>query len=247
MLDKEDKTEIESVIKKSVKKANRTNRLVGWIKTIIIIALIAAVGFYAYKNLKDSVDRNFAVLAPVDSHDLTLENNGIFGYTAADFADVIIGESTRQNQLIVDEQEVSVPTTITDTGFLNLGIFSKNQNLTLYGTGIYTIDLSTMTADDVTLDSSNFTITITVPYPTLHSVNFEPDKTVIGDTERGWLAFGNINMDAEQTKKFETEANSRLSDRLSQDDCLDKAARYAKLSATELYQPVIESISLHIK
>ncbi|MEE8807494.1 MAG: DUF4230 domain-containing protein [Lactimicrobium sp.] len=231
------------MIDKAVARSNRKGRIGNLIVKIVVIAAIVGGGFYAYHNLKDSVDRNFRIMASVDTHDLTLENNGIFGYKAADFADVILGECKRQTLLIVDEQEVSVPSTITDAGFMKLGLFSKTQNLTLYGTGTYTIDLSKITADDVVLDDTNFTITINVPYPELHTVAFDPTKTVIGDTERGWLAFGNITMNAKQQKEFETTANEKLSDRLNQDDCFDKAARYTKLSATELFQPIIERVS----
>lgn len=242
-MDTEEKKELEEIINKSVKKANRSERVINFVTKILIPVLIICAVIYGYSNLKDSIDQNFKVLEPVESHDLTLENNGIFGYTAADFEDVILGKSKRQVQLIVDEQEVSVPSSITSAGFLKLGIFSKNQHLTLYGTGIYTIDLSQMTKDDITLDETTYTVQINVPYPELHTVNFDPTKTVVGDVDRGWLAFGDISLNAEQQKEFETTAVKKLTDRLKQDDCMDKAARYAKLSATELFQPVIEDVS----
>lgn len=199
--------------------------------------------FYAYYNLKESVDRNFRVLEPVEGHDLTLENNHIFGYKAVDFSKVILGEAKKQTLLIVDEQDASVDSTITDAGFLKLGIFSKDQKVTYHGTGTYTIDLSKMTEDDVTLNENDFTLTITVPYPELHSVSFDPAQTVVGDVNRGWLAFGDVTMTADQQKKVEKEAVKRLKTELNKQECFDTAERYAKLSATELFQPVVESVS----
>lgn len=242
-MDTEEKRDLEELINKSVKKANRSGRAINFITKILIPLLIICAVVYGYYNLKNTMNQNFKVLEPVESHDLTLENHGIFGYTAADFEDVIVGKAKRQMLLIVDEQEVSVPSSITNSGFLNLGIFSKNQRLTLYGTGIYTIDLSKMTDDDITLDETTYTVQINVPYPELHTVNFDPTKTVVGDVNRGWLAFGDISLNAEQQKEFETTAVNKLTDRLNQDDCFDKAARYAKLSATELFQPVVEDVS----
>ena len=238
-LDDEDLKEIKKEVRRSYRSGKRFS---GLLKILLCAALIGGI-VYGYTNLRNKIDRNFQILASVDSHDMTLENHGIFGYKAVDFSKVILGEAKRQTLLIVDEQEASINSTITDAGFLKLGIFSKNQNVTYYGTGTYTIDLSKLTKDDISLDDSNFTVTITVPYPELHQVSFDPTKTVVGDVEKGWLAFGDISMTNDEQKKVEQEAVKRLTQKLSEDDCFDQAARYAKLSATELFQPVIEQVS----
>ena len=230
-------------IKKEVRKASWHK--FGFLSIIKLVLCIVIIGglIYGYTSLRNKADRNFQILASVDSHDMTLENHGIFGYKAVDFSKVILGEAKRQTLLIVDEQEVSINSTITNAGFLDIGIFSKNQSVTYYGTGTYTIDLSQLTEDDISLDDSTFTVTVTVPYPELHSVAFDPNKTVVGDVDRGWLAFGDITMTSDEQKKVEEEAVKRLTEELSESDCFDKAARYAKLSATELFQPIIEQVS----
>lgn len=240
----EDNTqELEKIVKKSVKKANRSNRIFNIITRLILPLLIIGFLGYSYYNLKKSVDRNFTFLSPANAHDLTLEDHGVFGYKAVDFSKVILGKAQKESLLIVDEQNASVNSTVTDAGFLKLGIFSKNQNITYYGKGIYTIDLSKLTEDDISLDDSDYTVTITVPYPELHEVSFDPNKTVVGDVDRGWLAFGDISMTADETKKVQSEAVKRLKASLSSDECFETAVRYTKLSATELFQPVVESVS----
>ena len=50
-------------------------------------------------------------------------------------------------------------------------------------------------------------------------------------------------MTSDEQKKVEEEAVKRLTEELRKSDCFDKAARYAKLSATELFQPIIEQVS----
>ncbi len=230
---------IENAVSKAVKKSVRKSE---WIKTaldwLFKIALVVAL-YFGYQQIKPKNPE----VNDIEEYDVTLENNGIFGFTAVDFEDVILGHATRQQLLIVDEQEVSVASTITDTGLFNLSIFTKVLNETIYGVGEYTIDLTKIKKSDIEFDEENYTITIHVPYPTLHSVKFEPDKTKIGDTEKGWLAFGEIKLTPEQTQKFETEAVEKLTERLNDKECFETAARFAKLTAYEVYQPLVNSIS----
>ncbi len=184
-----------------------------------------------------------AEVKQLEDHDLTLENDGIFGFTAVDFEEAILGEATKQKLLIVEEQEVSVNTTITDAGFMNWKIFNKQQVLTIHGIGQYTIDLTEITSADISLDDSTFELTIKIPHAELHNTTFVPEETEIGDTDKGWLAFGDIKLTAEQNKAFESEAVSNLEEKLSEQECFDEADRFAKMSAYETYQPIVSSVS----
>lgn len=211
--------------------------------TKIAIALIAiAMLVIGGKIWSDRLDANKKV-APVEDHDLTLSNNGIFGFTAADFETPILGVASRQKLLIVEEQEAYVNTTITDTGLFNWGIFNKQQALTIHGTGQYTIDLSKITNQDIQLNEEAYELTIRIPHPELHATNFDPSKTEVGDSQNGWLAFGNITLTNEQHKEFETTALQKLNEVLMQSERFTEADRFAKLSAYETYQAVAKTIS----
>ena len=235
----ENEKNIEEIVQKAVSKAIRKNSLISnGISWLLSLALICGV-FYIWQQIKPKP----VEVTDVEDHDLTLENNGIFGYTAVDFEDVILGQATRQKLLIVDEQEVSVTSTITSAGLFNWSVFSKAQNETIYGVGEYTIDLSEIKKEDIEFDEENYTVTIHVPYPDLHKVTFDPSKTQIGDTDKGWLAFGDIKLTAEQRKEYEVKANELLGERLNEEECFEKAARFAKLSAYEVYQPLVSSVS----
>ena len=230
---------IEEIVEKSVAKAIRKNNissnLITWLLNIALIAGLV----YVYYQIKPKAPE----VVDVEEHDLTLENNGIFGYTATDFEDVILGQATRQKLLIVDEQEVTVTSITTNAGLFNWSVFSKAQSETIYGTGEYTIDLTEITKDDIEFDEENYTITIHVPYPELHNVIFDPSKTKISDTEKGLLAFGEIKLTNEQRQEYEVKAIEQLKERLGEDDYYEKAARFAKLSAYEVYQPLVSSVS----
>ncbi|MBQ1447523.1 MAG: hypothetical protein IIZ14_09795, partial [Solobacterium sp.] len=99
------------------------------------------------------------------------------------------------------------------------------------------------TRDSIIFDQDLFTVIIHVPYPELHAVTFNPEKTQIGDTKKGWLAFGEIKLTPEEQKEFETAAITKLTARLNEQECFDTAVRFARLAAYELYQPVVSAVS----
>ncbi len=236
-----EKTVDESVDKAFKKYGKRSGFSLFSLRKLISLFILAALigtGVYWY-NRYIADDK----VASIENHDLTLKNNGIFGFTVADFEEVILGEATRQRLLIVEEQEVYVNTTITDTGLFNLGVFNKKQALTIHGTGQYTIDLTQINVNDISLDEGTYELTIRIPHAVLHQTSFDPEKTEIGDSQNGWLAFGSIKLDMEQQKEFETTANEKLEEKLSEKERLEEADRFAKLSAYETYQPIVKTIS----
>lgn len=208
-----------------------------------ILSLVVAASLlcgFCYWQGKKSVDKP---VTPIENQDLTLENDGIFGFQAADFEEPILGAAKKEQLLIVEEREVAVNTTITDTGFLNLGVFNKEQALTIYGTGQYTIDLSKISKKDIQLNKETCELTVHIPHAELHDVHFDPEKTEIGDTTKGWFSFGSIKFDLEQQKQFEVTAEEKLAEKLNEKERLEEADRFAKLSAYETYLPIVKAIS----
>lgn len=235
---------VDDSVDRAFKKHSQTSgflpparRLIAFL--VILILVSTGVYWFASRERNNSNSQT----APVENHDLTLENNGIFGFTVADFEEAILGEATQQRLLIVEEQEVYVNTIITDTGLFNWGIFNKQQALTIHGTGQYTIDLTEISSDDISLNEETYEITVCIPHAELHQTIFDPSKTEIGDAQNGWLAFGSIKMDVEQQQEFEVTASEELKAKLSESECLKEADRFAKLSAYEVFQPIIREIS----
>lgn len=113
------------------------------VKTIILIAMIVGIGWMVYRfnnftgSLKDIVSRDI----PVEERNLTLNNHGILGYTAADFQEAILGDSKQLKKLEVFTTDISGAATLVDTGLANLKVFTKTQLLNYKGTVTYTVDL----------------------------------------------------------------------------------------------------------
>ena len=182
------------------------------LKTLILIALIAGVGWMVFRfrnftgDLKEIVSRE----VPVEERDLTLENHGIFGYTAADFQEAILGDSQQLKKLEVFKQDVSEAVQLTKTGLANLKALSKTQLLTYKGTATYTVDLGKLTKDDITLDEDELTVHIAIPSPELEPININEDDIEFGDVERGILGIGKMSMTPEDHQEVVSEARNKM-------------------------------------
>ena len=225
---KEKKTSIFSIV-----------NLVKDVITIVLIIVIAIIGLRIYDGLKKNTD----ILEPVENHDLTLDNNGIFGYKVADFEDAILGSAKREALLIVDEQDISIVTTTTQAGLFNLDIFSKNQSVTFMGKSQYTVDLSKLNSNCISVDNDSRTVEIKVPHAQFHDVVIDYNQTKFSDTEKGLLAFGDIKMSQEQINEITKTAKEKLTEKAQEKEPLAKADQYATYVLRDLFEKSISSIT----
>lgn len=230
--------EVVKEIKKQTPKVSIFSKLT-IIKDIIMLVLIAVLVFYGVKLYKGI---NLDTVS-VEGHDLTLENHGILGFKATDFKEAILGTAKKEALLVVDEQEISVVTITTQTGLFNLGLFSKNQSVTFAGISQYVVDLSELNDDNITVDDDSHTVTVKVPHAKFHLVKIEPDKTMIADTEKGLLAFGDIKLTQEEQNKIHAEAEARLTQKATEEEPLKKADQYALYVLRDLFETSIGSIT----
>lgn len=215
------------------------------IKTLILLILIAVVVFMAYRfnnftgNLKELVERD----VPVEERDLTLENHGILGYTAADFQEAILGDSEQLKKLEVYTIEVSEAVNLVDTGLANLKVFSKTQLLTYKGIATYTVDLGQLSKDDISLDEEKMTVHLRIPHAVQETININEDDIEFGDVDRGVLGFGKISTTPEENKEVVAEARNKMEEKLEKEGTINTADRFAKMSVWEIYQPIIDKVT----
>jgi hypothetical protein len=74
-------------------------------------------------------------------------------------------------------------------------------------------------------------------------VNPDLSRTEFQDTEKGWLAFGDIKLTTEESNELEKSVMSAMEERLNQDDLLIQADEFAVLKTWEIFQPIIASVS----
>ena len=242
----------DSEMKHELKKAERKGRRKGWLARIrtffvgIIIGMLVLTLFTAYMHglkVKDTFKALFTTETAVEDHDLTLVNHRIFGYKTADFAEAILGDEEELKKLEVYSREVSDVATITQAGLFKSKAFSKYQLITYNGKAVYTVDLSGLTADDITLDEETKTVTMKVPAPALEPINIPSEDIQFGDVETGAFAFGNIKLTPDQQAEVETQAKERMLKKLDEEKVIEDASKAAQHSIWEIFQPVISSLS----
>ncbi len=234
---------------RGAKRAGRKGSIISAGISIVLILAVLVVGYYIYNTIVEtfSLDNLLAIEDELKNHDLTIEDNGIFGYTAADFADAILGKNEQMKKLEVYETEISDAATITDTGLANLKMFTKSQIITYNGYATYTVDLSDIDNDSISFDEDNKEITLLIPHAKLEKINIPSEEIEFGDTSKGLLAWGDIKMTAEASAEVQTTAKEKMKKKLEETNQQESADRFAKLSVWEIYQPVVTGVSSDYK
>ena len=236
---------------KDVEKAARRGANSGRVYSIILQLLpwIIVIGLFMYfvwpriAAMDQGIQDIYHFENNAEEHDLVLEDNSVAGYTAADFENAILGDSEHLKKIEVYQQEVSDVGTITETGWFNWGVFTKNQMITYTGTAVYTVDLSKLSKDDIIFDEENHVITLRIPYAVQESINIPEDRIQFGDTNGGLLAFGDVKLTPEQASQVQAEARARMEQKLAEQNVLDTANRFAKLTVWEMYSPIIKGVA----
>ena len=254
-MDEELLKRVEEAASKGAKRGSRGNgflpRLLPW---ALLIAVLLAMPLYikyainqGWNDFTEGLKNQMGFEAEADSHDLVLENNGIRGYTAADFAEAILGETSQLRKLEVYTAEVSDAVTLTDTGFANISFLSKSQIITYHGTATYTVDLSNLNENSIVFDETHKTIKLLIPHAHQEPINIPRERIEFGDTEKGWLAFGDIKSTSEEQAKVESKATSEMEKKLDELKEQENADKFAKMSVWELYQPMVSKVSPEYK
>jgi hypothetical protein len=228
---------VEKAARKGAASGTRKGRFLSLIPLLLLIALTVFL-YNRITGISHILDRD----TPVEGHDLTLENHGPMGYTVADFAEAVLGDSQQLKKLEVYTVNISDATTLTNTGLLNFKVFTKSQILTYHGIATYTVDLTGLNEDSFKLDEENKKLIMYIPHTVLETINVPSDQIEFGDTERGFLAFGDIKLTQEESAKVQTEARTKMEEKLTEEKTSEEADRFAKMSVWELYQPIISNM-----
>ena len=240
-LSSEDLLKASTSIVNSLGKKKSKGFLSGLLIGLIVGALITGILGFSFK------DQIFGKVASTKEGADALLDEGLLGYTAADFQDAILGAATQHQELVVMEQPLQISTTITKAGLGNLSIFSKVKTVTYYGTGVYTVDLKNIDKDHIKVDAENKTVTVIIPHAVLQYVNPDLSKTEFEDTEKGLLAFGDLSLTTEQQNQLSQSVTEAMKERLEEDDMFTQADEYATMKTWEIFQPLISAVSSEYK
>lgn len=241
--EKEFLKKVEDAAAKGANKTRFSKILLSLLPTLILVGLFVYYVLPQFQSFNLKLESVFQVEDPAETHDLVLENEGILGYTAADFEDAILGDQDKLKKLEVLQQKVSDVTTVTETGLFNWSALTKTKLITYHGTAIYTVDLSRLRKTDIVFDEEEKMITIKIPHAVLEPINIPEDEIQFGDTTGGLLAFGDLEITPEQAAKIQAGARQKMIQKLEEDKVQETADRFAILCVWELYSPIVKGVA----
>ena len=238
------------------KKTENKGKAIKFIISILILLLIVACICIALlvKNTKSSnevdipSDESHLTEDVVDTtedstgeHDTVINDKRTPYKLKIDYGQAIMGDSAAKQELIVFEQNVTLPYETTKEGMFGWEIFKQKKLFIYHGVGEYRVDLAQVTIDDISVNKQTRTILIKVPKPEL-KVNLNLKETEFYDTNNGKLRFGEMKFTAEESNAIAIDGENQIKAVLESDEEVSQMAdEYAKMQIANLYQGVVNT------
>lgn len=199
-------------------------------RTIILIAISLILGFtICYKYFVKSRIKSLPGMAK------NIENMSRKAITS----EAIVNKIHEKKDLITMEVDLS-DRVVLDDSWGNFDIFKKVTYIDFCGKGIYTIDLSKLKGENITIQPNVKTIYISVPKPEIKSVNIDEEKTIY-ETEKGAFRFGEIKLSPPENQIITKKVKERMKEKLMEPDMLNKALANTEKSVKDLIGSVVDN------
>lgn len=167
----------------------------------------------------------------------------------ADFSEVILEKFSQESKLVVYTVEADVSVELKQTGILDLDILNKVQTVTYQGDGRFYLDLASLGAYAITLDSRSRAVVIAIPHTRLDEIEIDPDRFSCGETERGLLAFGELKFTAKEYNELQVECKNRIRAAVDIDSNYQAADEMAVAEMEKIFDPVVQAVdaSYHVE
>jgi len=208
------------------------------IRGIVLVAIVIAV-LFLLPRIRDILTPDINIDVPDSLSGLLPDEE--MGYNKIDYSNAVLGESRTKSDFVVLEQDVEVSTRVSQA-LANLALFEKSQVIRSFGTGVYTVDLSRLTADDIAFDAKLNLVTISIPHAALAYVTVDVEKTEFEETKKALFAFGEIKLTNEQLNLLEQNIQDAMQEELNNADMLAKADVFALSQVLKLFEPVVKTI-----
>lgn len=159
------------------------------------------------------------------------------------FQKAILGKASEEANLIVMKQNLSVNASLEKEGLFGWDVFKKNKNVTYRGKAIYTVNLKQIRENDIIINEEEKTITLYVPTPEMYDLAVDPSDFSLGDTEKGFLSFGDMKFTLEEAFFIESQAIENLKKEAEKDEQIIKATKIAKDKINNLFQKTIIAVN----
>lgn len=147
---------------------------------------------------------------------------------------------TQKQELITSEFDLT-QTVKWDDSWGSLSLFEKSQDITFYGKGLYTVDLSLVTEEDFAVDDilSTKLLTVTLPKPQIKSIEIIENNTVYSITDTGLLRFGDIKITPYQSQQITSQVKEQMRLTMQGDFYYHQALEHSENSVKDLFQTIL--------
>lgn len=152
----------------------------------------------------------------------------------------LINEIKNVNKIIPLEIEMSESIVI-DKSWGNFDVFKKFKKIKFFANCSYSIDLSNLTSTDVVIDRINNEVFLSLPTPTIFSVDINEDKTVYEEANNGLLRFGEVNLTSEEYGVIYKEVTKIFENKLKDSSIYEKATLNTTMALDNLIKQMINS------
>jgi hypothetical protein len=218
----------------------RVWRRVKWVLRIVALILVLLAVLFLIPRVRELFTPTIDISVPESLSGLLPDEE--MGYSRIDFSNAILGESREKSDFVVLEQDVSVTTRVSQA-LANLALFEKYQIIRSYGTGVYTVDLSALSDNDVNVDETPQTVTVAIPHAKLAYVTVDIESTEYEETEKALFAFGEIKLTNEQLNLLEQSVDEAMREQLESDEMMEKADVHAVSQVQSLFEPIVQSLA----
>lgn len=153
--------------------------------------------------------------------------------------ETLIKKIEQKQKLITTEAQISEKVTI-DNSWGNLDIFKKLQNISFTGTGTYSIDLSNLKNENISIDNKSRIITLNVSTPQIESINIDDSKTQY-QTDNGLFRFGEIKLTTEEHEAIMQNVKKDMSTKMLEDTYYNKALSNSKKSIKNILNSILDN------
>ncbi|WP_027626661.1 DUF4230 domain-containing protein [Clostridium lundense] len=201
-------------------------------RTLIIIAISLILGFsLCYKYFISSRTNSLPGMTK------NIEKMSRKAITS----EAIVNKIRQKTDLITMEVDLS-DKVVLDDSWGNFDIFKKITYINFSGKGIYTVDLSKLKAENITIESKVNTISINVPKPEVKSVNIEEEKTTY-EMDKGVFRFGDIKLTPAENQILTKKVKERMEEKLKEPTMLSTALANTEKSMKELVKTALDNKS----
>ena len=212
----------------------------------LIILIFAVVAMINFADKFDNFGTKLKTMFTLDSakdHDMLLNNNGLLGFTAADFGPVLIEKEKELTKLIVYEVELSEESKLTQTGLFGWGAFSKNQTIKYKGVASYSVDLDKLSTNDIFVDNEMKRIVISIEPVQLEPININEENIEIGETVNGLFTSGDIKLSLDEAYQLQNAVRQKMITKLNDENEIEKAKKAAKKAVSNIFQTFVNSVN----